>query len=83
MSRMAPTLRNDTMKATSPATVNRGSTREVIRRKKKASIHLDTDNEIKSRDEEDEEQQERMGTQRFLSPSVRKYLALGRAIPGT
>lgn len=59
----------------------------MIRRKKKADVHLDSDNEIKSRRDEEgedgEEQQQKMGTQRFLSPSVRKYLALGRAIPGT
>lgn len=60
----------------------------MIRRKKKADVHLDSDNEIKSRRDEEgedgeEQQQQKMGTQRFLSPSVRKYLALGRAIPGT
>lgn len=86
-------MTNDTLKAASGygavSSPSRGSpAATVVRRKKKANIHLDTDNEIKSRQDTNsnnnnqemdggEEQQ-----QRFLSPSVRRYLALGRAIPG-
>lgn len=72
---------SDTVTASSSP--RRSSAREVIRRKKKADVNLDSDNEIKSRREEEAEAGQPMSeNQRFLSPSVRKYLALGRAIPG-
>lgn len=72
---------SDTVTASSSP--RRSSTREVIRRKKKAEVHLDSDNEIKGRQEEEAQAGQPMSeNQRFLSPSVRKYLALGRAIPG-
>lgn len=79
-SRTKITAANDTI----TAATSRSSTREVIRRKKKASVHLDSDNEIKNDVEEEDQRQSpmEMENQRFLSPSVRKYLALGRAIPG-
>lgn len=79
-SRTKITTANDTI----TAATSRSSTREVIRRKKKASVHLDSDNEIKNDVEEEDQRQSpmEMENQRFLSPSVRKYLALGRAIPG-
>lgn len=71
-------VNNSTISATTPTTTA-NSYKEVVRRKKKASVvNLDRDNEIQSRDEREEE----LPSQRFLSPSVRKYLALGRAIPG-